>query len=109
MAIPTSITGLVQTQNGYNLNPEGHIRFDTFEPYLELRDVDVPELDENHVMIEMTMASINPSDLHFLKGEYGQPRVAGKPAGFEGVGSVIASGSDPYATCLLYTSDAADE
>ncbi len=101
MAIPTSITGLVQTQNGYNLNPEGHIRFDTFEPYLELRDVDVPELDENHVMIEMTMASINPSDLHFLKGEYGQPRVAGKPAGFEGVGSVIASGSDPYATSLV--------
>lgn len=101
MAIPTSITALVQSQHGYNPEPEGHIRFESFDPYLELREISAPDLDENHVFIEMTMASINPSDLHFLKGEYGQPRVAGKPAGFEGVGTVIAAGTDPYATSLV--------
>ena len=101
MTIPSTITALVQTQHGYNPDPVGHIDFETFEPYLEMRDLDVPELEENHVLIEMTMASINPSDLHFLKGEYGQPRVAGKPAGFEGVGNVISSGSDPYASSLV--------
>ncbi len=101
MAIPTSITALVQSQHGYNPEPEGHIRFESFDPYLELREIPAPDLEENHVFIEMTMASINPSDLHFLKGEYGQPRVAGKPAGFEGVGTVIAAGTDPYATSLV--------
>ena len=101
MALPTSITALVQTQHGYNPEPVGHIQYDSFEPYIELREIDVPVLEENHVLIEMTMAAINPSDLHFLKGEYGQPRQAGKPAGFEGVGTVLAAGSDAYATSLV--------
>ena len=71
MSQPENITALVQTQNGYNPEPEGHIRFDSFEPFIELREIGTPELAEHQVLIEMTMAAINPSDLHFLKGEYG--------------------------------------
>ena len=33
---------------------------------------------------------VNPSDLAFIQGGYGQPRVKGAPAGFEGVGEVVA-------------------
>jgi len=101
MSVPSSITALVQKQHGYNPEPDGHIHFDSFEPYVELQEIDTPDLANEHVLVEMTMAAVNPSDLHFLKGEYGQPRQLGKPAGFEGVGTVIASGADAYATSLV--------
>lgn len=99
--VPESFTALVQTQDGYTDTPVGHIRYDSFDDYLELRELPVPELDSAQVLIEMSMAAINPSDLHFLKGEYGQPRQLGKAAGFEGVGTVIASGGDGYAESLV--------
>ena len=38
----------------------------------------------------MHLAAVNPSDIHFIKGEYGQPRVKSVPAGFEAVGEVVA-------------------
>jgi len=98
---PDRIVALLQAQDGYNPDPVGHIRFDSFDPYLRLDEIDVPELAEAQVLVEMTMAAINPSDLHFLKGEYGQPRQVGRPAGFEGVGTVVASGGDGYATSLV--------
>lgn len=100
-SIPDTFTALLQKQDGYTSTPEGHIRYDSFDDYLELGEVAVPELDATHVLVEMTLATINPSDLHFLKGEYGQPRQQGKPAGFEGVGTVIASGTDAYASSLV--------
>ncbi|NNE95854.1 MAG: zinc-binding dehydrogenase [Acidimicrobiales bacterium] len=104
MTIPTRITGLLVKQHGYNTtNPEGHIRFESMDPYIELGEVDTPDLASGQVLVEMSMAPINPSDLHFLKGEYGQPRVQGKPAGFEGVGTVIAAGDDAYAQSLVGT------
>ncbi len=99
--IPQSITALLVKQDGYNPDPEGGIHFETMDPYLELGEVAVPELGAGQVLVEMAMAPINPSDLHFLKGEYGQPRRAGKPAGFEGVGTVISAGDDPYAQSLV--------
>ena len=98
---PETFTALLQKQDGYTADPVGHIRYESFDDYLELGEVAVPELDAGQVLIEMTLATINPSDLHFLKGEYGQPRIKGKAAGFEGVGTVITSGADPYATSLL--------
>ncbi len=100
-SIPDTFTALLQKQNGYTSSPEGHIRYESFDDYLEVGEVELPELDDTQVLIEMTLATINPSDLHFLKGEYGQPRQQGKAAGFEGVGTVIASGDDPYAASLI--------
>ncbi len=98
---PSTFTALVQTQDGYTDTPVGHIRYDSFGDYLELKELPVPELDAAQVLVEMTMAAINPSDLHFLKGEYGQPRQRGAAAGFEGVGTVVASGGDAYAESLI--------
>lgn len=99
--IPESFTALLQKQDGYNADPEGHIHYDSFEEYLELGEVQVPDLAPSQVLIEMALAPINPSDLHFLKGEYGQPRIRGKAAGFEGVGTVIGAGDDAYASSLV--------
>jgi NADPH:quinone reductase-like Zn-dependent oxidoreductase len=102
MTSPDRITALLVKQEGYNTsNPEGHIRFDSMDPYIELGDISTPDLAAGQVLVEMIMAPINPSDLHFLKGEYGQPRMKGKPAGFEGVGTVIAAGNDSYAQSLV--------
>lgn len=100
-SIPDTFTALLQKQDGYTTTREGHIRYDSFDDYLELGEVAVPEIAATQVFVEMTLATINPSDLHFLKGEYGQPRQQGKAAGFEGVGHVIASGDDPYAASLI--------
>lgn len=99
--IPTSFPALLQRQDGFTSTPVGHIRYDSFDDYLEMGEVEVPVLDSGQVLIEMTLASINPSDLHFLKGEYGQPRQQGKAAGFEGVGTIIDSGGDAYASSLV--------
>ncbi len=102
MTTPDRITALLVKQDGYNTaQPEGHIRFESMDPYIELGDIPTPDLAAGQVLVEMSMAPINPSDLHFLKGEYGQPRIKGKPAGFEGVGTVIAAGNDSYAQSLV--------
>jgi NADPH:quinone reductase-like Zn-dependent oxidoreductase len=53
------------------------------------------------VLIKVALASINPSDVMFVKGMYGQPRKKGRPAGFEGVGEVVAAGDDAYAKSLI--------
>lgn len=99
--IPESFPALLQTNDGYSSTPVGHIHYDSFDDVLEMGEVTVPDLDSGQVLIEMTLASINPSDLHFLKGEYGQPRQQGKAAGFEGVGTIVAAGDDAYASSLL--------
>ncbi|MFW2382003.1 MAG: alcohol dehydrogenase catalytic domain-containing protein [Acidimicrobiales bacterium] len=102
MTKPDRISALLVKQDGYNTsNPEGHIRFESMTPYLELADIATPDLAPGQVLVQMAMAPINPSDLHFLKGEYGQPRIKGKPAGFEGVGTVIDAGNDSYAQTLI--------
>ncbi len=53
------------------------------------------------MLIKVSLAPINPSDVMFVKGQYGQPRVKGRPPGFEGVGTVVAAGDDPYAKSLI--------
>ena len=62
---------------------------------LYLHNADIPEPDPaaGQVVIRLRASSVNPSDLHFIKGEYGQPRVKGRPAGFEGCGDVVETGA----------------
>jgi NADPH:quinone reductase-like Zn-dependent oxidoreductase len=59
----------------------------------------VPRPGPGEVLVKVRMASVNPSDLYFIKGEYGQPRVKGAAAGFEGVGDVV-DGNGLYARYL---------
>lgn len=99
MTIPATMHALLQKGDGYSGTQTG-ILFDSMEPFLDYAEIPVPELKDGQVLIRMAMANINPSDLHFIKGEYGQPRQKGKPAGFEGVGEVVA-GSGGYAEKLI--------
>ena len=60
------------------------------EQVLEVRDVPVPEPGRGQVRVRMLASPINPSDLLFVRGEYGkQPPLPVTP-GFEGVGVVEA-------------------
>ena len=99
MTLPHSMNALVQLHDGYSGTQTG-ITFDSMEPFIDRRELPVPQIAEGQVLIRVRLANINPSDLHFIKGEYGQPRRKGYPAGFEGVGDVVA-GAGRHAEALV--------
>lgn len=84
--------GLTLNHGGYAATSTGPM-IDTAADWLTLQDVALPELGEGQVLVKVSKAAVNPSDLHFIKGEYGQPRVKGAVAGFEGCG-VVQKGPD---------------
>ena len=87
--------------SGY-AKPEGtDFTLKSLEPFLEPGEIDEPELGEGEVRIAVSLASVNPSDEMFIQGLYGQPRVQGNAAGFEGVGEVVESGGGPIADGLV--------
>ncbi len=94
MSSPRDMFALVQKHDGYAGTAEGP-QIDRLDAYVEAATIPVPELRDGQVLIRVKMAAINPSDLHFIKGEYGTPRRKGAPAGFEGVGDVIAGNGAP--------------
>ena len=100
MAIPATMKGLLLKGDGYSREPSGSA-IEAMEPYVELGAIAVPQPGPSQLLIKVRLASINPSDLSFIKGLYGQPRKKGQPAGFEGVGVVVAAGSDPAAQALV--------
>jgi len=85
------MNALVTLGDGFSGTAEGPA-IESLDPYLEYKQIDVPEPGDGEVLVKVAMASINPSDLHFIKGEYGIPRRAGVPAGFEAVGEVVKAG-----------------
>ena len=83
---------VVLKEDGYSGQATGpHI--DNAADWLEIADLPTPQAGAGQVVIKPRMASVNPSDLHFIKGEYGQPRVKGAAAGFEGCGDVVEAGA----------------
>jgi hypothetical protein len=98
MTLPASMNALILKGHGFAPTREG-AAIETLEPYLEYGSLPVPKPGPGQVLIRVRMASVNPSDIHFIKGEYGQPRIKGAAAGFEGVGDVVA-GSGLYAAYL---------
>ena len=55
-------------------------------------DFSVPRLRSGQVLIKMAASPIGPADLMFLKGQYGITKPLPVVPGFEGSGTVIASG-----------------
>ncbi len=86
------MNGLVCLEDGFSGTSEGPA-IKSLDPYVAYRELDVPEPGDGEVLVRITMASVNPSDLHFMKGEYGVPRRPGIPAGFEAVGQVVKAGA----------------
>lgn len=100
MTIPSEMKALLLVGDGYTRMPSGSV-LEAMEPYLAPGTVGVPTPGPTQVLIKVSLASINPSDVAFIKGQYGQPRVKGRPAGFEGVGTVVASGDEAYPRSLV--------
>lgn len=90
MTLAATMTAVVQTGAGFSGTATGP-QIDDAAAYLGTAEVPVPQPGPGQVLVRIRMASVNPSDLHFIKGEYGQPRVKGAPAGFEGCGDVVST------------------
>ena len=63
--------------------------------------VPVPSPRRGQVLVKMHAAPINPSDLAFIKGGYGNPKDFPLIPGFEGSGTVVAVGPGLYTRFLL--------
>lgn len=94
-----TMKALLQLNDGFADKPSP-MQLEGLDPYVELAETPVPEPAEGQVLIKVTLASVNPADVMFIKGMYGQRRVQGRPAGFEGVGEVVASGGGAHADSL---------
>jgi NADPH:quinone reductase-like Zn-dependent oxidoreductase len=71
------------------------------ESYIELATIDVPQPHRGQVLIKVSTASVNPSDIIYIKGHQGRDRVKGRPAGAEGTGLVVATGASTAAVDLM--------
>ncbi|MDP2733362.1 MAG: zinc-binding dehydrogenase [Hoeflea sp.] len=98
MTLPLSMKALILKEDGFAESRDG-AAIETLEPYLDYGSLPVPTPRNGQVLVKVRMASVNPSDLYFIKGEYGQKRVKGAAAGFEGVGDVVG-GQGLYARWL---------
>lgn len=68
---------------------------------LELRESELPALAGNQVLIKVSAAPCNPSDIAFMRGGYGIKKPVPVVMGFECTGTVTATGPDPAARGLL--------
>ncbi|GMV02460.1 MAG: zinc-binding dehydrogenase [Burkholderiaceae bacterium] len=98
MTLPDDMQALVLLQAGYASAPAGAEPAALTE-LVALQRVPVPRPGPGQVLVKVALSPINPSDLLYVAGTYGQPRVRGTPAGFEGTGVVVAIG-DTRASAL---------
>lgn len=91
MTLPERMKALVLKQDGFSDKPASYSP-KSLAPFLAYKEVDVPRPRKGQVLVKMRCSSVNPSDVMFIQGSYGQPRIKGQPAGFEAVGDVVASG-----------------
>ncbi len=99
MSLPQTMQALVLRHEGFAETTSGLVVAD-LGALIALERIAVPVPGPGQVLVRVALAPVNPSDLHFLKGEYGQPRQRGTPAGFEGTGTVVAA-ADARAAALI--------
>lgn len=58
---------------------------------LTLKEIPVPQPGQNEVLVKILATTANPSDLHFMEGEYGFTKPLPVVPGFEGCGVVVVS------------------
>ncbi|MEL6751536.1 MAG: zinc-binding dehydrogenase [Pseudomonadota bacterium] len=92
---------LILKNHGYSKEQPDDIVLKDMSPFVEYGDLPDPEPSEGEVKVKVSLASVNPSDEMFIQGLYGQPRIEGNGAGFEGVGEVVASGGGKHADALV--------
>lgn len=100
MTLPATMHALLLNEDGYAAKPSGSV-LEAMEPYVTPAEIPLPAPGEGEVLVKVALASINPSDVMFIKGMYGHARRKGRPAGFEGVGTVVASGGGEAADGLV--------
>jgi NADPH:quinone reductase-like Zn-dependent oxidoreductase len=98
-SLPQTTLALSLREGGYATRPMPQVP-DSLAPFLALAEVPLPALAPGQVLVEVIKAPVNPSDLFFIQGNYGQPRTQGNAAGFEGVGRVIGA-EGPQAQALI--------
>lgn|GEM_PF-42637 len=68
---------------------------------ISVENVPVQRPKVGQVTLRVAAAPINPSDLMFLHGRYGLTKPTPAIPGFEGAGTVVSAGPDPYARWLV--------
>lgn len=89
MTIPETMTALVCLEDGFS-PPSERQQLDSLDPFVELAEVPVPQPAAGQALVKVARAAVNPSDIAFVQGIYGQPRRKGIAAGFEATGTVVA-------------------
>jgi len=70
-------------------------------PSLSVEKIPDPTLKPGQVLVKMAAAPINPSDLIFLRNQYGVKKKLPVVPGFEGSGTVVASNAGFYGRWLV--------
>ena len=91
MSVPETMRALIQKHEGFATAHSGST-LEAMEPYLEAAEMPVPQPGPGQLLVRVARGAVNPSDVMFVKGLYGQPRRKGHAAGFEGSGTVVATG-----------------
>ena len=89
MTIPPTMSALVLRHDGFSNDPTGQ-QLSDLAPYVDAATIPVPQPGPGQALVRVARAAVNPSDVAFIKGLYGQARRRGVPAGFEGTGTVVA-------------------
>lgn len=67
---------------------------------LKLIDKPIPEAKPGQILVKVAAAAVNPSDLMFVRGQYGFTKTLPTVPGFEASGRVVA-GNGRYARALV--------